>query len=656
MQKLVTEASFRSGRSQAVVKRAIKETSKRTRLSEKDVASILTKEYSEKNYFGVYPGVWLKDLSEADSSVLVDSYIRDTKKFGRLRHRGDKRGLKVVCYNVHYWFGPKEKLGLDAIVKVIGALEADVLCLQEVVMPTKGDRVESSDGWSRDDFYSVFEQMGYKYRSVCKADTVHSSGSSVFGNVIFSKMPFDKSMALTLAGYKQGRCLALAVIRDLVIASVHLDVFDDTGKTRRKEIRNALDFIENNFPDKPVILCGDFNSLRKDDYSSSEIEWLRRNSPSKLDFETIQEVEREGFTDSFNGIKFSAWSARRVDFMFTKNLRVESSSVMYSSASDHIPLVIEVRREWGATEVKPRAKKPVKGKSLYDKYVSMIVEKEDTRGVFNNLLFTHNTNLNVAFKMFSGEFNSIRCCDSTGRIIGRGAQFRWGLDSQYGDAKLIMKEDFWRKYSKGAIDKNGIRKVDYVVFTDIWREIQTNYEEVKDSLKEEARAYTFRERKRSNDMPCEKKDFSWCNFQIHIAENVSLDDIDKVILPRYLLKSKSLTESGESIPHFLHDVNTEDIVHGKPNPFKGKLLFVGDDDPNDYYAWVSQSLDYDRYLGPSSTVPRTAAEENVAIEQGTQRPRIYTGNSSQIANKIEVFRDEQAEYMLTLLNHGFYDH
>ena len=104
---------------------------------------------------------------------------------------------------------------------------------------------------------------------------------------------------------------------------------------------------------KDVIIMGDFNSLKKDDYT--EEEWSHIiNSNQKRYIKTMTLVtdlmNENGYTDSFKWTKrgrenVSVWSMKRVDYIyFSKNYphKVLNSFTIPTLISDHLPVVCDI--------------------------------------------------------------------------------------------------------------------------------------------------------------------------------------------------------------------------------------------------------------------------------------------------------------------------
>jgi len=264
------------------------------------------------------------------------------------------------------------------------------------------------------------------------------------------------------------------------------------------------------------------------------------------------------------------------------------------------------------------------------KIFKLIEEKKSTKGKFNGLLFTHNTNLEVAINFFRGKYKAFRAIDEdTGRPQGRGAQFRWGLDSQYGEIIFVMKPNFFRKYKRG-VTVNG-ELVNYVYFTDFWNAIGGKEEMLKAQMITEAKKFTFRKYKRAADDVCmkdtERYNYGWCNLQIHLGEDVNLEDVHTVFIPS------------------MHEKRIGDI--GIDHPLYGKIEYYAQ---NIFpYSWIYPNLQRDDNY---SIVSDQKFDEKLAVDKGLRRNAVF-GNSSRISLSQDAFDDLQQRYMRLLLNQRY---
>jgi hypothetical protein len=354
----------------------------------------------------------------------------------------------------------------------------------------------------------------------------------------------------------------------------------------------------------------------------------------------------------------------------------------FGSITDPQVYAKEVASKLKPKETKPKTPKSIKSTkpktlTLTDKIDNAAAEalaltlknpivKDNVKGMFKSLLFTHNTPLNVALNMFAGKYTFIRGVEKStfGGIypVGRGAQFRWGIDSQYGEVILVMKPDFWKKYNKGVrMDGFDSRIVDGVVFTDFWKPDQsglpyqmTESEIIKSGqLQTEAKNFGFRDMVTPDKVNhCSAKDrpnLTWCNIQLHIGDNVDLSNVLAVLVPRYLLNVKEKW-GGMDIP---------ELIKSPTNPFHDRIIFYGPDDagppigPHSHYSIALKYLKkrdpiYDKILKGYTVADQPMSHlEDIAVDKGLHRSRIG-GHSSMIGLSQEAFVDAQKHYMYLL--------
>lgn len=365
-------------------------------VSKEDVHII--EDFLNNNYCLVKPSCWRvrsKNMSRTDLLLFYDS---DMKKLEDLNYPifelKEKFTLRFATYNVHFWADIYAKQNLSGILKTIKQLNADVVCVQEAILPfyeqdknykklsllgyedkiqyisnTSIDKIygndrniNTTDRWKKEDFIGEIKNAGFDYIASSAASTTHSGYRSFFGNAIFSTkdMPIASAFGVTLKAFGQGRSATIAEYKNfyikgvsykgLIAMSLHLDVFDDTGNAREEQINQLLEYIEQNYTfETPIVILGDLNSLHRTDYTDLEIEWLRNNNLNfPLDFQVLRNLKKAGFKDVFEdkGLKSSTWSARRVDYILTRSIPEASISktyAFYSDQSDHIPLLVDIK-------------------------------------------------------------------------------------------------------------------------------------------------------------------------------------------------------------------------------------------------------------------------------------------------------------------------
>ncbi|KAJ1412271.1 hypothetical protein B484DRAFT_402359, partial [Ochromonadaceae sp. CCMP2298] len=100
------------------------------------------------------------------------------------------------------------------------------------------------------------------------------------------------------------------------------------------------------------------------------------------------------------------------------------------------------------------------------------------KGLVKFLFFTHNTLISVLYQMFTTPgCQYIRGLNREGLPIKKGAQFRHGLDSQYGDVVFVMERDFWTDMQGVTPKSKGARRTPNPVFGHFYRRDFVQYKD-----------------------------------------------------------------------------------------------------------------------------------------------------------------------------------
>jgi endonuclease/exonuclease/phosphatase family metal-dependent hydrolase len=167
------------------------------------------------------------------------------------RFRGS---LKLATWNIHYGIGADRRLDMRRITSVLGAIDADVIGLQEV-------------GWHRrsqkrvDQFAYLREHTAYDVVEGLVRDPLRTR----FGNALLTRIPVRETwrIDLKLMGHVPRAALVVelgtaAAPMRVVVAHLGLSPWE-----RERQARRLIDAIT---PDTgttpPTALLGDFNMLR----------------------------------------------------------------------------------------------------------------------------------------------------------------------------------------------------------------------------------------------------------------------------------------------------------------------------------------------------------------------------------------------------------
>ena len=203
--------------------------------------------------------------------------------------------MRLVCYNIHKGMDEFRRVTLLQLIKYLKSLDADVICLQEVL-------------------YYQFNMM----KLILRMDgvfAIHVHNKKMkFGICILSKEKIIKSNHILLTSKKEQRGILSIDRENEVIINTHLGLDSEERKTQISEI---LNFAKNK--DKNIIICGDFNE-------------------ENINLSSYKDVAKYLFED--RKATFNKW---RIDYIFcSKVTKVKSYQVDKVFYSDHFPIMIEM--------------------------------------------------------------------------------------------------------------------------------------------------------------------------------------------------------------------------------------------------------------------------------------------------------------------------
>lgn len=159
--------------------------------------------------------------------------------------------MTVATYNVHRWTGLNGRSRPDPARAgfVISELAADLVALQEVLRPMRGD----------DPLETLAEALGFHVAFV--ATRVHKRGT--IGNAILSRWPIAGLRLLDLTFGRLEKRAAVAVqlageASELDVVATHLALAD---RTRHRQVRSLLEHPR--LVNTPTLLMGDMNAWRQ---------------------------------------------------------------------------------------------------------------------------------------------------------------------------------------------------------------------------------------------------------------------------------------------------------------------------------------------------------------------------------------------------------
>jgi len=255
---------------------------------------------------------------------------------------------RIATYNVHYWTDIDDRPSIDKIFSDIREINADILCLQEVSFD-----ITKYNPYTHDQLIHQFKNMGYiDYAEVFGSQYLGAR----YGNLILSKMSITKKDYGPLykgnTKVRRGYCLASFESLDLIVCCLHLDVFDESGDTRYKQLQNLLEILD--ISQGNLVICGDFNSIRKGDYGLQFFDKIVESDRKRnaiTDIKTLEQFEHIKFHSCFDHLKRASpqctvWSNRTIDFIFIPlkfNKEITNCEVYYTINSDHFGIFMDFR-------------------------------------------------------------------------------------------------------------------------------------------------------------------------------------------------------------------------------------------------------------------------------------------------------------------------
>ncbi len=226
----------------------------------------------------------------------------------------------IATYNVHRWTGVRGGNAWmpERAIEVITELNADVLALQEVLVPSREDR--------RQPLLDLADEMGYHVAfAVSRA---HRGGA--LGNAILARCPMSSAIVVNLSIGRLEQRAALAVHfgneeAGISVVATHLALVD---RTRRLQVTSLLDHPR---MQGPTILLGDMNA------------WRDCRASRELDRQFPDEHHNEAWPPSFPAVR----PVLALDRIYAReavlqDLRAANGPVA-RNASDHLPVVARVK-------------------------------------------------------------------------------------------------------------------------------------------------------------------------------------------------------------------------------------------------------------------------------------------------------------------------
>ncbi len=164
--------------------------------------------------------------------------------------------LRLVTWNIHKGIGRDGRYRLERVIQVLGDLQADVVCLQEVDEGVVRSRYESQAR-------RLADELGYPHAALGLNVRVGQGG---YGNLLLSRHPLEdvRNVDLTVPPKKRRGGLVARVAhgdsRGWLVANVHLGLMHIERKIQVRRLLEHL--LEGAARGQPLVIAGDWNEWR----------------------------------------------------------------------------------------------------------------------------------------------------------------------------------------------------------------------------------------------------------------------------------------------------------------------------------------------------------------------------------------------------------
>lgn len=225
------------------------------------------------------------------------------------------RALRLATWNVHGFVGTDGRRDVDRVARVLAAVDADVVGLQEV---TRNGEVDPLERLAR----------ATGHRSVYGATRPWRDG--LFGNALLSRLPVEAVVRhdVSVPGREARGLLEVRLRRGASKLRVLVTHFGLRFGERARQVAVVLDLLRD-ATDDAVVLMGDFNEWRPRAFALAELHaWFgyappARSFPSRFPLLALDRI----------------WARPREALDEVRAVREGEARV----ASDHLPVVARLR-------------------------------------------------------------------------------------------------------------------------------------------------------------------------------------------------------------------------------------------------------------------------------------------------------------------------
>lgn len=231
--------------------------------------------------------------------------------------------LTVITYNIHHAKGIDNNVDIQRIADVINQSNADIVALQEVDINTNRS--------GNIDMVAILSELTNLPFTTFGKNLNYEGGK--YGNAILSKYPIKEINNFqfeNISGEQRGILTGIISVNqsDILFLNTHLDHTGNDDSERILYINKIIEEIIPSYSEtKTILLAGDLNDI-----------------PGSKTYQKTSNVLKDAWKESGEGDGFTIPvknSNRRIDYIFySGNIESIKSTVLYSEASDHLPVVV----------------------------------------------------------------------------------------------------------------------------------------------------------------------------------------------------------------------------------------------------------------------------------------------------------------------------
>jgi endonuclease/exonuclease/phosphatase family metal-dependent hydrolase len=251
--------------------------------------------------------------------------------------------LRIVTWNIHKGvrgMGLRKRLEIHNMQAAVAALDADLICLQEVRRINHKEAAHFTH-WPEMPQADFLAPQGYEAVYRTNAFTKHGE----HGNALLSRHPVVSHAHEDMSDHRfEQRGLLHAIVqaqgRALHVIVVHLGLI---AASRQRQMAQLSRYIERDIPkDEPIIVAGDFNS------PIAPVRWAQ-SVLGEANGVPAQTAKAPKMLHALRGHATfpSRMPMLQLDHVFARHARVVSSHVppaqQWAAMSDHLPLMVEVQ-------------------------------------------------------------------------------------------------------------------------------------------------------------------------------------------------------------------------------------------------------------------------------------------------------------------------